>query len=69
MRYLACNVKWLGLRSNDLPLVPDQSFVPLKPKDLQIARSLMSSGILQVSYPETPLNFASTVLFASSSFV
>ncbi|XP_017407238.1 meiotic recombination protein SPO11-2 isoform X1 [Vigna angularis] len=55
----ACNVKWLGLRSNDLPLVPDQSFVPLKPKDLQIARSLMSSGILLVSYPEPPLNFDS----------
>jgi len=52
MHCLACNVKWLGLRSNDLPLVPDQSFVPLKPKDLQIARSLMSSGILQVRYPE-----------------
>ncbi|WVZ11565.1 hypothetical protein V8G54_016095 [Vigna mungo] len=41
-----------GLRSNDLPLVPDQSFVPLKPKDLQIARSLMSSGILQDNYKD-----------------
>ncbi|KAL9328729.1 hypothetical protein ACSQ67_003732 [Phaseolus vulgaris] len=48
----ACNVKWLGLRGNDLPLLPDQSFVPLKPKDLQIAQSLMSSGILQDNYKD-----------------
>ncbi|XP_027362146.1 meiotic recombination protein SPO11-2 isoform X1 [Abrus precatorius] len=48
----ACNVKWLGLRGHDLPLLPDQSLVPLKPKDLQIAQSLLSSGILQVNYPE-----------------
>lgn len=48
----ACNVKWLGLRGHDLPLLPDQSFVPLKPKDLQIAQSLMSSGILQDNYKE-----------------
>ncbi|KAK7406089.1 hypothetical protein VNO78_07706 [Psophocarpus tetragonolobus] len=48
----ACNVKWLGLRGHDLPLLPDESFVPLKPKDLQIAQSLMSSGILQDSYKE-----------------
>jgi len=68
MHYLACNVKWLGLRGHDLPVLPDQAFAPLKPKDLQIAQSLMSSGILQVSYPE-PLNLAPTVLFASSSFV
>ncbi|RDX76903.1 Meiotic recombination protein SPO11-2, partial [Mucuna pruriens] len=48
----ACNVKWLGLRGHDLPMLPDQSFVPLKPKDLQIAQSLMSSGILQDNYKE-----------------
>ncbi|XP_014619258.1 meiotic recombination protein SPO11-2 isoform X2 [Glycine soja] len=48
----ACNVKWLGLRGHDLPLLPNQSFVPLKPKDLQIAQSLMSSGILQDNYKE-----------------
>ncbi|KAK7308962.1 hypothetical protein RJT34_05328 [Clitoria ternatea] len=48
----ACNVKWLGLRGHDLPLLPDQSLVPLKPKDLQIAQSLMSSGILQDNYKE-----------------
>lgn len=63
MHYLACNVKWLGLRGHDLPLLPNQSFVPLKPKDLQIAQSLMSSGILQVNYPEH-LDLAPTVLFA-----
>ncbi|CAL0314517.1 unnamed protein product [Lupinus luteus] len=48
----ACNVKWLGLRGHDLDLVPDQSLVPLKPKDLQIAESLISSGILQENYKE-----------------
>lgn len=47
-RYLACNVKWLGLRGDDLQLIPQQSLVPLKQRDLQIARSLMSSQILQV---------------------
>ncbi|MED6167166.1 hypothetical protein PIB30_000417 [Stylosanthes scabra] len=46
----ACNVKWLGLRCHDLDMLPDESFVPLKPKDLQIAQTLMSSGILQGNY-------------------
>nr|XP_010941153.1 meiotic recombination protein SPO11-2 isoform X1 [Elaeis guineensis] len=44
----ACNVKWLGLRGDDLQLVPQHSLVQLKPRDLQIARSLMSSKLLQV---------------------
>ncbi|XP_031249562.1 meiotic recombination protein SPO11-2 isoform X1 [Pistacia vera] len=44
----ACNVKWLGLRGDDLQLIPEQSLAPLKPRDLQVARSLMSSKILQV---------------------
>ncbi|KAK7253061.1 hypothetical protein RIF29_37465 [Crotalaria pallida] len=48
----ACNVKWLGLRRHDLHMLPDESLVPLKPKDLQIAQSLMSSGILQENYKE-----------------
>ncbi|KAF7828223.1 meiotic recombination protein SPO11-2 [Senna tora] len=48
----ACNVKWLGLRGDDLQLLPEQSLVPLKPKDLQIAKSLMSSEILQENYKE-----------------
>lgn len=52
LHYLACNVKWLGLRRHDVPLLPDESLVPLKPKDLQIAESLMSSGILEVNYAE-----------------
>ncbi|KAE8710797.1 Meiotic recombination protein SPO11-2 [Hibiscus syriacus] len=43
----ACNVKWLGLRGNDLHLIPEQSLAQLKPRDLQIARSLVSSPILQ----------------------
>ncbi|PQQ16648.1 meiotic recombination protein SPO11-2 [Prunus yedoensis var. nudiflora] len=49
---LACNVKWLGVRGDDLELIPEQALVPLKPKDLQIAKSLMSSEILQENYRE-----------------
>ncbi|KAF8379593.1 hypothetical protein HHK36_029034 [Tetracentron sinense] len=48
----ACNVKWLGLRGGDLKLIPEESLVPLKPRDLQIAKSLMSSEILQENYKE-----------------
>ncbi|KAJ0048045.1 hypothetical protein Pint_15092 [Pistacia integerrima] len=48
----ACNVKWLGLRGDDLQLIPEQSLAPLKPRDLQVARSLMSSKILQENYKE-----------------
>ncbi|KAK7839264.1 meiotic recombination protein spo11-2, partial [Quercus suber] len=48
----ACNVKWLGLRGNDLQLIPEQSMVPLKQRDLQIATSLMSSEFLQENYRE-----------------
>ncbi|XP_059662277.1 meiotic recombination protein SPO11-2 isoform X2 [Cornus florida] len=48
----ACNVKWLGLRKDDQQFIPEQSFVPLKPRDLQIAKSLISSEILQDSYKE-----------------
>ncbi|KAM7256522.1 hypothetical protein ACFE04_012263 [Oxalis oulophora] len=46
----ACNVKWLGLHANDLQLIPEAALVPLKPRDLQIAKSLMSSAILQEKY-------------------
>ncbi|XP_038906472.1 meiotic recombination protein SPO11-2 isoform X1 [Benincasa hispida] len=46
----ACNVKWLGVRGDDLQLIPQESLVPLKPRDLQIAKSLMSSKILQEKY-------------------
>ncbi|MCD7455292.1 hypothetical protein HAX54_027693 [Datura stramonium] len=49
----ACNVKWLGLRKDDInQLIPEESLVPLKPRDLQIAKSLMSSEILQDIYKE-----------------
>ncbi|XP_021820855.1 meiotic recombination protein SPO11-2 [Prunus avium] len=48
----ACNVKWLGVRGDDLELIPEHALVPLKPKDLQIAKSLMSSEILQENYRE-----------------
>ncbi|XP_047332839.1 meiotic recombination protein SPO11-2-like isoform X2 [Impatiens glandulifera] len=45
----ACNVKWLGIRRDDLELIPEQSFIPFKPRDLQIAKSLLSLGILQLT--------------------
>ncbi|KAL8226935.1 hypothetical protein R6Q57_016767 [Mikania cordata] len=48
----ACNVKWLGLRKDDLDAIPEESFIPLKPKDMQIAKSLISSEILQDNYKE-----------------
>ncbi|TKW08882.1 hypothetical protein SEVIR_6G054300v4 [Setaria viridis] len=46
----ACNVKWLGLRGDDLQLIPDRAFQELKPRDLQIAKSLLSSKFLQESH-------------------
>jgi hypothetical protein len=49
--HLACNVKWMGLRGDDLQLISEQSMVPLKQRDLQIAKGLMSSEILQVNHP------------------
>ncbi|GMH09369.1 hypothetical protein Nepgr_011210 [Nepenthes gracilis] len=48
----ACNVKWLGLRGDDLQLIPEESLIPLKAKDLQIAKSLTSLEILQDNYKE-----------------
>lgn len=47
--HVACNVKWLGVRKGDLELIPEQSFIPLKPRDVQIAKSLASSEILPVN--------------------
>ncbi|PUZ50185.1 hypothetical protein GQ55_6G039200 [Panicum hallii var. hallii] len=46
----ACNVKWLGLRGDDLQLIPESAFQELKPRDLQIAKSLLSSKFLQESH-------------------
>ncbi|RWR91905.1 meiotic recombination protein SPO11-2 [Cinnamomum micranthum f. kanehirae] len=48
----ACNVKWLGLRGDDLQLIPEHAFIPMKPRDLQVAQSLMSSNMLQDKYQE-----------------
>lgn len=49
----ACNVKWLGLRKDDIEqLIPQESLIPLKPRDHQIAKSLESSEILQGKYKE-----------------
>uniref|UniRef100_M1AW70 DNA topoisomerase (ATP-hydrolyzing) n=1 Tax=Solanum tuberosum TaxID=4113 RepID=M1AW70_SOLTU len=52
-RYIIMVEKWLGLRKDDInQLIPEECLVPLKPRDLQIAKSLMSSEILQDSYKE-----------------
>ncbi|XP_058199815.1 meiotic recombination protein SPO11-2 [Rhododendron vialii] len=48
----ACNVKWLGVRKDDLEHLPEQSFIQLKPRDLQIAKSMASSEILPDNYKE-----------------
>ncbi|XP_031495683.1 meiotic recombination protein SPO11-2 [Nymphaea colorata] len=48
----ACNVKWLGLRCKDLQLLPPDSMIMMKPRDLQIAKSLMLSNTLPESYAE-----------------
>ncbi|KAJ1267354.1 hypothetical protein BS78_07G049600 [Paspalum vaginatum] len=45
-----CNVKWLGLRGDDLPLIPESAFQELKPRDSQIAKSLLSSKFIQESH-------------------
>uniref|UniRef100_A0A7C8YQ75 DNA topoisomerase (ATP-hydrolyzing) n=1 Tax=Opuntia streptacantha TaxID=393608 RepID=A0A7C8YQ75_OPUST len=49
---LACNVRWLGVRGDDLQLIPVESMAPLKPKDLQIAKSLISLKILPDDYQQ-----------------
>uniref|UniRef100_A0A7N0TVJ6 DNA topoisomerase (ATP-hydrolyzing) n=2 Tax=Kalanchoe fedtschenkoi TaxID=63787 RepID=A0A7N0TVJ6_KALFE len=43
----ACNVKWLGLRGDDLPFIPEEALLPLKPRDFQVAKSLTSSKTIQ----------------------
>ncbi|MQL68544.1 hypothetical protein Taro_000851, partial [Colocasia esculenta] len=48
----ACNVKWLGLRAGDIENVSPNSMVDLRPRDLQIAKSLMSSKMLPRPYRE-----------------
>lgn len=48
----ACNIKWLGLREDDLELIPEESFIQLKPRDMQIAKSLTSSEIFPEKYKE-----------------
>nr|GMD96632.1 meiotic recombination protein SPO11-2 [Ipomoea batatas] len=52
-RYIIVVEKWLGLRKDDIEkLVPEESLVPLKQRDVQIAKSLISSEILQDNYKE-----------------
>ncbi|KAL0393593.1 UNVERIFIED_CONTAM: Meiotic recombination protein SPO11-2 [Sesamum latifolium] len=49
----ACNIKWLGLRKDDIEdLIPEDSLIPLKPRDHQIGKGLASSEILQDNYKE-----------------
>nr|XP_009385845.2 PREDICTED: meiotic recombination protein SPO11-2 isoform X6 [Musa acuminata subsp. malaccensis] len=46
----ACNVKWLGLRADDLQIIPQQVMMQLKPHEIKTAKSLMSSKLLQERY-------------------
>ncbi|KAJ3692591.1 hypothetical protein LUZ60_011686 [Juncus effusus] len=46
----ACNVKWLGLRGDDINLIPQNAFIELKSRDHQIAKSLLSSKLLPEVY-------------------
>ena len=46
--FSAFNVKLLGLGGDDLQLIPHSAFQELKPRDFQIAKSLLSSKLLQV---------------------
>ncbi|CAM8953715.1 unnamed protein product [Rhodiola kirilowii] len=48
----ACNVKWLGLRGDDLSLIPEESLMPLKPRDLLVAKSLTSSKTIQDEFKQ-----------------
>jgi hypothetical protein len=43
-------VKWIGLRGDDLQLVPESALQELKPRDFQVAKSLLSSKFLQVCF-------------------
>ncbi|CAM6084838.1 unnamed protein product [Calypogeia fissa] len=45
-RYV-CDVKWLGLRSKDIPLIPHESQLDLKGRDKTIAKGLLASKMLE----------------------
>ncbi|CAM8951046.1 unnamed protein product [Rhodiola kirilowii] len=48
----ACNVKWLGLRGDDMSLIAEESLMPLKPRDLLVAKSLTSSKTIQDEFKQ-----------------
>ncbi|KAL5725543.1 hypothetical protein ACHQM5_008678 [Ranunculus cassubicifolius] len=48
----ACDIKWLGLRADDLELIPEESLVPLKARDVKVAKSLKGSEMLQDGYKQ-----------------
>lgn len=39
----ACDVKWLGIRSGDLLLVPEHGLQPLTPRDIVLGHNLLHS--------------------------
>ncbi|KAI3889985.1 hypothetical protein MKX03_016228, partial [Papaver bracteatum] len=41
----------MGLEAYKYDSYPEESYVPLKPRDLQIAKSLMSCDMLQIMFP------------------
>lgn len=60
--FSACNVKWLGVRGGDLHLIPEGAFQELKPRDLQIAKGLMSSKFLQVCVSGSQRRYIITIV-------
>ncbi|KAG6486966.1 meiotic recombination protein SPO11-2-like [Zingiber officinale] len=46
----ACNVRWLGLRADDLRIIPQQALTQLTLQDVKKAKSLMTSKFLPDSY-------------------
>ncbi|EFJ14051.1 hypothetical protein SELMODRAFT_423971 [Selaginella moellendorffii] len=45
--HYVCDVKWLGVSSEDLPRIPPEYFVELSARDRQLAKGLLSSAMLQ----------------------
>jgi meiotic recombination protein SPO11 len=46
---VVCDVKWLGLRFEDILLIPNESKQNLKERDKKIAKGLLASKMLQVN--------------------
>lgn len=59
--HTVCDVKWLGLRSEDILLIPPESQLDLKGRDKTIAKSLLASKMLQVKYATSCQKIVSSI--------